>query len=163
MNLAPVTIVGNLTADPELTFTTSGQGRLTFSVAQTHVWYDQAGEKQEKTSYFNITAWRYLAENSARTLEKGIGVIVYGRLEQRSYEDKEGNKRSIVEVVAEEIAISTKSLETIERRQRSEGADGQGGASRGSSPQQQRRTRPSTAKVGSGAPLMDEIEAEEPF
>jgi single-strand DNA-binding protein len=160
MNLAPVTIVGNLTADPELTYTTSGQGRLTFSVAQTHVWYDQAGEKQEKTSYFNVTAWRYLAENSARTLEKGIGVIVYGRLEQRSYEDKEGNKRSIVEVVAEEIAISTKSLETIERRQRSESADG--GTQRGSS-QQQRRTRPSTAKVPAGAGLMDDMEADEPF
>lgn len=159
MNLAPITVVGNLTADPELTFTTSGQARLTFSVAQTHVWYDQSGEKQEKTSYFNVTAWRYLAENSARTLEKGIGVIVYGRLEQRSYDDKEGNKRSIVEIVAEEIAISTKSLETIERRQRSENGDG--GASRSVS-SQQRRTRPNTTKVPVGAGLLEDTESE-PF
>lgn len=158
MNLAPVTIIGNLTADPELTYTTTGQGKLSFSVANTHVWYDAAGEKQEKTSYFNVTAWRYLAENSARTLEKGIGVVVYGRLEQRSYEDKEGNKRSIVELVAEEIAISTKSLETIERRQRSENGDG--GAPRGGSAQP-RRARPSTAKVAAGGLLDDP--AEEPF
>jgi single-strand DNA-binding protein len=152
MNLAPVTIIGNLTADPELTFTTTGQAKLSFSVANTHIWYDAAGEKQEKTSYFNVTAWRYLAENSARTLEKGIGVVVYGRLEQRSYEDKEGNKRSIVELVAEEVAISTKSLETIERRQRSEG--GEGGAPRGGSAQP-RRARPSTAKVPAGGLLED--------
>jgi single-strand DNA-binding protein len=152
MNLAPVTIIGNLTADPELTFTTTGQAKLSFSVANTHIWYDAAGEKQEKTSYFNVTAWRYLAENSARTLEKGIGVVVYGRLEQRSYEDKEGNKRSIVELVAEEVAISTKSLETIERRQRSEGSEG--GAPRGGSAQP-RRARPSTAKVPAGGLLED--------
>ena len=158
MNLAPVTIIGNLTADPELTFTTTGQAKLSFSVANTHVWYDAAGEKQEKTSYFNVTAWRYLAENSARTLEKGIGVVVYGRLEQRSYEDKEGNKRSIVELVAEEVAISTKSLETIERRQRSEG--GEGGAPRGGSAQP-RRSRPSTAKVPAGG-LLEDTESE-PF
>jgi single-strand DNA-binding protein len=158
MNLAPVTIIGNLTADPELTFTTTGQAKLSFSVANTHIWYDAAGEKQEKTSYFNVTAWRYLAENSARTLEKGIGVVVYGRLEQRSYEDKEGNKRSIVELVAEEVAISTKSLETIERRQRSEGSEG--GAPRGGSAQP-RRARPSTAKVPAGG-LLEDTESE-PF
>lgn len=160
MNLAPVTIIGNLTADPDLTYTTSGQAKLSFSVANTHIWYDAAGEKQEKTSYFNVTAWRYLAENSARTLEKGIGVIVYGRLEQRSYEDKEGNKRSIVELVAEDIGIATKSLETIERRQRSEGSEG--GVARGGSGQQARRSRPSTAKVPAGAGLLDP-EADEPF
>lgn len=161
MNLAPVTIIGNLTADPDLAYTTTGQAKLSFGVASSHVWYDQAGEKQEKTSYFNIVAWRYLAENSARTLEKGIGVIVYGRLEQRSYEDKEGNKRSVVEVVAEDIAISTKSLETIERRQRSEGSDGQGGSARGGAAQQQRRMRPSTAKVPAGN-MMEGMD-EEPF
>ena len=148
MNLAPITVVGNLTADPELTYTTSGQAKLSFSVASTHVWYDQAGEKQEKTSYFNIAAWRYLAENSARTLEKGIGVIVYGRLEQRS----------AVELVAEEVAISTKSLETIERRQRSENA--QSAAPRGQS-DQKRRTRPNTAKVPAGN-LLEETDTD-PF
>ena len=156
MNLAPVTIIGNLTGDPELTYTTAGQGRLSFGVASNHIWYDQAGEKQEKPSYFNVVAWRYLAENSARVLEKGIGVIVYGRLEQRSYEDKDGVKRSVVEVVAEDIAIATKSLESVERRARTEGADSGAGA-RSSAQASQRRTRPITAPVGAGAP------ADEPF
>lgn len=144
MNLAPVTIMGNLTADPELTFTTNGQARLSFGVASNHVWYDQDGEKQEKPSYFNVVAWRYLAENSARVLEKGIAVVVHGRLEQRSYDDKEGNKRSTVEVVAEEIAISTKSLESVERRAKSEG--GQQGGNGGGNAQGQRRSRPATGR-----------------
>jgi single-strand DNA-binding protein len=97
MNPAPVVIIGNVTADPELTFTASGQARLAFSVASNYVWYDQAGEKQEKVSFFNITAWRYTAENASKTLEKGIGVIVTGRLEQRTWDDKEtGQKRSTV-------------------------------------------------------------------
>jgi len=74
----------------------------------------------EKTSFFNVTAWRYLAENTARVLEKGVGVVVTGRLEQRSYDDKEGNKRSVVDLIAEEIGIATRSLETIERRVKSD-------------------------------------------
>ena len=157
MNLAPVTIIGNLTGDPELTFTSSGQARLGFGVASNHVWYDQAGEKQEKPSYFNIIAWRYLAENSARVLEKGIGVVVYGRLEQRSYEDKDGNKRSVVEVVAEEIAVATKSMESLERRARTaDGSDSGSAPSRPSSQSGQRRSRPAMV----GAP---EAPADEPF
>jgi single-strand DNA-binding protein len=145
MNLAPVTIIGNVTADPELTYTQSGQGRLSFSVAVNHVWYDQNDNKQEKTSFHNVVAWRYLAEHAARTVEKGIGVIVFGRLEQRSYEDKDGNKRSITELVAEEIGIATKSLETIERRQAS--ANGgqqqrQGGNNEPRQQQSPRRNKP---------------------
>lgn len=175
MNLAPVTIVGNLTVDPELTYTQSDQARLSFSVATNHVWYDAQGQKQEKPSYHNVVAWRYLAENSARTLEKGIGVIIFGRLEQRSYEDKDGNKRSIVEIVAEEIGISTKSLETVTRRQRQAGDSDapqqqrrpqQAGPGQGSAPrqqQQQRRTRPMTAKAAVGATESFQDDASEPF
>jgi single-strand DNA-binding protein len=153
MNPSPTVIMGNLTADPELTYTAGGQARLSFSVASNYVWYDQAGEKQEKVSYFNVVAWRYVAENSARTLQKGVGVIVTGRLEQRSWEDKEtGKNRSTVEVIAEEVAINTRSLESIQRRQRQEGAETQG---------QQRKARPAMPKrqpatVGAG-------DAEEPF
>ena len=76
----------------------------------------QAGEKVEKTSYFNIVAWGYTAENSANILEKGLGVIVVGTLDQRSYEDKEGNKRNIVEVKAMDIGVRAGALESIERR-----------------------------------------------
>ena len=160
MNLAPTTLIGNLTADPELTYTTGGQARLSFSVASTHVWYDQDNEKQEKPSYFNVVAWRYLAEHAARTLEKGIAVIVHGRLEQRSYDDKDGNKRSIVELVADEIGISAKSIETLERRTRQEGSGTQTSATPRQGQQgQQRRSRPATspAMVGGNS------EQEEPF
>jgi len=128
MNNSPITVIGNVTADPELTFTASGQARLGFSVAVNYVWYDTNNEKQEKTSFVNIVAWRYAAENAAKTLEKGVGVVVIGRLEQRTYEDKDGNNRSAVEVVAEQIAINTSAIEAITRRQRSEGGQGGQGA-----------------------------------
>ena len=144
MNLAPITIMGNVTADPELTFTANGQARLAFSVATNHVWYDQNNEKQEKVSYHNVVAWRYLAEHAARSLEKGIAVVVFGRLEQRSYEDKEGNKRSAVEIVAEEVAISTKSIESLERRTRQQ--DGDSG-NKGQQASNQRRSRPAATQA----------------
>jgi single-strand DNA-binding protein len=129
MNNSPITVIGNVTQDPELTFTASGQARLGFSVAVNYVWYDTNNEKQEKTSFVNIVAWRYTAENAAKTLEKGIGVVVIGRLEQRTYEDKDGNNRSAVEVVAEQIAINTSAIEQVTRRQRSEGGQSSGGRS----------------------------------
>ena len=161
MNTAPVTIMGNVTADPELTYTASGQPRLSFSIAVNHVWYDQDQTKQEKVSYHNVVAWRYLAEHAARSVEKGIGVIVFGRLEQRSYEDKEGNKRSITEVIADEIGVSTKSIESLERRARQQ-ADGQGGTAQGQQGSAQRRSRPATGqqqRVPAGTPTA----FEEPF
>lgn len=125
MNLAPTTVVGNITSDPELVFLPSGAGKCSFSVAVNHVWYDENKEKQEKTSFINVVAWRYLAENFARVGEKGIGVIVHGRLEQRSWDDKEtGQKRSTTELVAEEIGILTRSIESLERRRAQGGAEG---------------------------------------
>lgn len=116
MSITPTTIVGNLTADPELTYTTGGTAKLSFSVASNSSWEDKDGNKQEKTSYFNVVAWGYLAENTANVVEKGMGVLVVGALEQRSWEDKEGQKRSTVEVKASEIGIRTGSLESVERR-----------------------------------------------
>jgi len=146
MATATLTISGNVTNDPELTITQSGAGRLSFGVAVNYGYTDAQGEKQEKTSFFNVTAWRYLAENSARTLEKGIGVVVTGRLEQRSYEDKEGVKRSAVELIADEIGIATRSLESVERRAKQENGGGQQSRPAASAP----RTRPATAKVSVG-------------
>lgn len=163
MNTSPITVIGNLTADPEITYTTSGQAKLSFSVASSHVWYDNDGNKQEKTSFFNVAAWRYLAEHSARTLQKGIGVIIHGRLEQRSYEDKDGKNRSFVELVAEEIGIATKSLEGITRRVSTGNSQQDGQGQRPQQGGQQRRQRPATpAGVGANSiPGMDP--AEEPF
>ena len=117
MAITPTTLVGNLTADPELKITTTGKSQLTFSVAVNDNYTNQAGEKIEKTSYFNIIAWGYLADNSAAILTKGLGVVVVGTLDQRSWEDKDsGAKRSTVEVKAMEIGVRTGSVESVTRR-----------------------------------------------
>ena len=100
-----VTIVGNLTRDPELRFTAGGKGIASFGVAVNRRW-QQNGEWQEKVSFFNVTAWDTLGENIAASLTKGTRVIVTGRLEQREYETKEGEKRNVVEIVADEIGPS---------------------------------------------------------
>jgi single-strand DNA-binding protein len=120
MSQSPATIIGNVTQDPELTFTTSGIAKLSFSIASNYSYTDASGEKQEKASFFNVVAWRFLAEDTAAVLEKGVGVIISGRLEQRSWEDKEGNKRSTVELVADNIGIQTRSVESFERKKRSQ-------------------------------------------
>ena len=117
MSASPTTIVGNLTANPELKFLGNGTPKTEFSVAVSHYWTDASGEKQEKTSFFDVVAWRYLADDVARVLEKGVRVIVTGRLEQRSWEDeKTGSKRSKVELIADEVAIACKSVESFNRR-----------------------------------------------
>jgi single-strand DNA-binding protein len=101
MSASPTTIVGNVTANPELKFLGNGTPKAEFSVAVSHYWTDASGEKQEKTSFFDVVAWRYLADDVARVLEKGVRVVVTGRLEQRSWEDeKTGSKRSKVELIA---------------------------------------------------------------
>jgi single-strand DNA-binding protein len=148
MNNSPITVIGNVTADPELTFTASGQARLGFSVAVNYVWYDTNNEKQEKVSFVNVVAWRYTAENGAKTLEKGIGVVVIGRLEQRTYEDKEGNNRSAVEVVADQIAINTSAIEAVTRRQRSEGGQGNTNKTTTSGDKPRPNTKRTLANVG---------------
>ena len=137
MNLSPTVIIGNITADPELVFLPSGTPKATFSVAVNYVWYDDKNAKQEKVSFINVVAWRWVAENFARVAEKGIGVMVYGRLEQRSYDDKEGNKRSVTELVAEDIAILTRSIESIERRKASN-TEGAAAPKQAAQPQRQR-------------------------
>jgi single-strand DNA-binding protein len=114
------TFIGNLTQDPELRITGNGTSKLSFSIACGHYWTDQAGEKQEKTSFFNVVACLNLADDAANLLEKGMRVVVVGRLEQRTYEDKEGNNRSAVELVADEIAFVARGLESVKRKQRTE-------------------------------------------
>lgn len=99
-----ITIVGNLTADPELRFTPNGSARVGFSVAHNRRWTDKAtSEQKESTSFINVVAWRQLAENVAESLKKGSRVIVFGAIEQRSWETPEGDKRSAVELVAESV------------------------------------------------------------
>lgn len=135
-NSNSVTLIGNLTRDPELRFTNTGRPVASFGLAVNRR-YMVNGEWQEQTSFFNVTAWGDLGENAAATLQKGNRAVVFGRLEQREYENREGEKRTIVEVVAEEVAPSLRwARATIERTERSDGGGGQrgGGAPGGSRP-----------------------------
>jgi single-strand DNA-binding protein len=153
MSASPTTIVGNVTANPELKFLGNGTPKTEFSVAVSHYWTDASGEKQEKTSFFDVIAWRYLAEDVARVLEKGVRVIVTGRLEQRSWEDeKTGGKRSKVELIADEVAVASKSIESFERRRR----DDNGG------PDAKKTARPRPT-ASAGARTASVAEEDEPF
>jgi len=99
-----VSLVGNLTRDPELRYTTGGSGVCSFGMACTRKWKDKrTDEWVEDTSFFNVTAWADLGEHVAESLSKGARVMVFGRLDQRSYETREGEKRNVVEVVADAI------------------------------------------------------------
>ena len=121
-----VTIVGNLARDPELRFTNSGQANASFGVAVNRRWQNrQTQEMEEQVSYFNVVCWREMAENTAESLTKGMRVVVTGRLEQRSWETKEGDKRSVVEIVADEIAPSLRwASAQVTRNERSDGGGG---------------------------------------
>lgn len=121
MSDSNVTIVGNLTRDPELRFTAAGRGVCSLGVAVSRR-YQVNNDWKEETSFFNVTVWGQLGENAAASLVKGARVIVTGRLEQRSYEDKEGNKRSTIEIVADDIGPSMKwATAQIEKTNRSSG------------------------------------------
>lgn len=113
-----VTLVGNTAREPELRFTTGGRAVASFGLAVSRR-YQQNNEWQEQTSFFNVTAWGTLAENAAASIAKGTRVIVTGRLEQREYDAKDGTKRTVVEVVADEIGPSLRwaraEVERVER------------------------------------------------
>jgi len=100
-----MTVIGNLTGEPELRYTQSGTAMLTGSIADNRR-YQVNGEWQEETSYVNFVAWRELAENCAASLAKGMRVVATGRLQQRGWEDKDGNKRTSYDLVIDDIAPS---------------------------------------------------------
>ncbi len=106
-----ITLVGNLVDDPELRFTPSGAAVASFRVASTPRTYDrQSGEWKDGESLFlTCSVWRQAAENVAESLQKGMRVIVQGRLKQRSYETREGEKRTVFEVDADEVGPSLRS------------------------------------------------------
>ncbi|UUV32103.1 single-stranded DNA-binding protein [Amycolatopsis roodepoortensis] len=105
-----LTVIGNLTSDPELRFTPSGAAVANFTVASTPRTLDkQSGEwKDGDTLYMRCALWRLAGENAAESLTRGARVIVHGRLKQRSYETKEGEKRTVVELDVDEIGPSLK-------------------------------------------------------
>ena len=98
-----VIIVGNITRDPELRSTASGTQVCGFSVAVNRNYRDSSGEQKENVSFFDCSAWGKSGELIAQYAKKGSGILVSGRLEQRSWEDKEGQKRSRVEIVVEDF------------------------------------------------------------
>jgi single-strand DNA-binding protein len=103
-----VTIVGNLTDDPEVSFTPNGAAVCNFRLAVTARIKDGEGWRDGDTSFYRITAWRQLAEHIGDSLAKGNRVIVVGQLRARSWETPEGERRSVVEVQAEEVGPSLK-------------------------------------------------------
>jgi single-strand DNA-binding protein len=121
-----VTLVGNITREPELRFTAGGQAVASFGIAVNRRW-QKDGKWEEQTSFFNVTAWSTLGENVAQSLDKGARVIVTGRLEQREYETREGEKRTSVDVIADEIGPSlrwaTAVVEKITREKQSSDED----------------------------------------
>lgn len=96
-------VIGNLTRDPELKYTPSGQAVSSFSVATNRSWQNQDGTKQDAVEYHDIVAWGKLAEISSQVLAKGKPAYVEGRLQTRSWEGQDGNKRQKTEIVAENI------------------------------------------------------------
>lgn len=125
MSDSTVTLVGGATKEVELRFTTGGRAVASFGIAVNRR-YQVNNEWQEQVSFFNVTAWGTLAENAAASIAKGTRVIVTGRLEQREYDAKDGTKRTVVEVVADEIGPSLRwarcEVERVERAQAGDGS-----------------------------------------
>ncbi|MFI6425081.1 single-stranded DNA-binding protein [Promicromonospora sp. NPDC050880] len=129
-----ITVIGNLTGDPELRFTPSGAAVANFTVASTPRTFDrQSNEwKDGETLFMRCSIWREAAENVAESLTKGTRVIVQGRLVQRSYETREGEKRTVVELQVDEIGPSLRyATAKVTRAQRSGGGGGFGGGGGG--------------------------------
>ena len=103
--LNKVTLIGNLGKDPELKYTNSGVAVATFSLATSDSWKDQEGNMQERTEWHNIVAWRKLAEICGQYLKKGSQVYIEGKIQTRNYLDKEGVKKYITEIVADQLLM----------------------------------------------------------
>lgn len=130
-----ITVVGNLTADPELRFTPSGAAVANFTVAATPRTFDRAsGEWKDGDALFmRCNVWRQAAENVAETLTRGMRVMVSGRLRQRSFETREGEKRTVVELEVDEVGPSLKyATAKVNKVNRGSGGGGFGGGNGGS-------------------------------
>jgi single-strand DNA-binding protein len=127
-----VTLVGNCGRDPEIRYTQGGQAKADFGLAVSRRWQDRAsGEWKEQTSWIRVVCWGQLAENVAESVTKGTRVVVTGRLEQREYEADGGEKKQVVEVVADEIAPSLRwATAQVQKNDRRDGSAA-GGAPQG--------------------------------
>jgi single-strand DNA-binding protein len=131
-----ITVVGNLTADPELRFTPSGAAVASFTVASTPRTFDKQSQewRDGDALFLRCSAWRQMAENVTEGLRKGDRVVVVGRLKQRSFDDKDGNRRTVIELDADEVAASAKfatvTAQRASRSSRDAGTSGGFGAGR---------------------------------
>ena len=158
-----VTVVGNLTRDPELRFTPAGAPVTTFGVAVNRRWQNRDNQQwEESTSFFNVTCWRDLAQNVSESLEKGARVLVTGRLEQRSWETQDGDRRSVVEIIADEVGPSLRWATAEVKRSERRGGGGEFGGGGGGGGGRQ---APAPARVPDAGPSggSDEFGDEEPF
>lgn len=150
-----VTVVGNLTRDPELRFTPTGVAKATLGVAVNRRWQNrQTNEWEEVTSFFNVICWREMAEHVGESLKQGARIIVTGRLEQRSWETEQGDKRSVIEIVADEVGPSLRWASAEVKKPERRPAEGAG------------EPAPQAASVGAPAGGGGEAgygEGEEPF
>ncbi|MDE0067601.1 MAG: single-stranded DNA-binding protein [Acidimicrobiaceae bacterium] len=135
-----VTVVGNVTRDPELRFTQGGMAVANFGVA----WNKKRNDGEDEVSFFDVTCFRQLAENVADSIAKGARVVVYGMISQRSWENQQGERRSKVEIVADDVAPSLKwASAEITRNEFRGGSDGAGRPSGGGArSQSSERTQP---------------------
>jgi len=103
MSLNKVLLIGNLGKDPEVRFTPGGRAVARFPVATSEVWSDQEGQRQERTEWHNVVVWGKQAETCGQYLSKGRQVFLEGSIRSRQYDDKDGNKRYITEVIAQRV------------------------------------------------------------
>ena len=132
----PITVVGNLTADPELRFTPSGAAVANFTVASTPRTFDRQTNdwKDGEALFLNCSVWRQAAENAAESLTRGMRVIVQGRLKARSYETREGEKRTVFEIDVDEVGPSMRyATAKVTKTSRSGGGQGYGSPGSGGS------------------------------
>ena len=155
-----ITVIGNLTGDPELRFTPSGAAVASFTVASTPRTLDKATNewKDGEALFLRCSIWRQAAENVAESLQKGMRVIVQGRLQQRSYETKEGEKRTVIEMQVDEIGPSLKyATAKVNRTQRGGGGGGGfGGSPSGGAPSDDPWASAAPAPSGGGGGWSDE-------
>lgn len=158
-----ITVVGNLARDPEMRYTAGGQARVTFGVAVNRRWMNkQTNDWEERVSFFNVVVWGEMAENVAGSLSKGSRAVVTGRLEQRSWETEQGEKRSVVEIVADEVGPSLRwATAEVNRTERRGPGEGGGGGQRPSVPDTGNGN--SNGGVGGNAPTYENFGNEEPF
>jgi len=157
-----ITVIGNLTGDPELRFTPSGAAVASFTVASTPRTLDKATNewKDGEALFLRCSIWRQAAENVAESLQKGMRVIVSGRLQQRSYDTKEGEKRTVIELQVDEIGPSLKyATAKVNRTTRGGGNGGFGGSPSGgasSAPADDPWASPPASSGGGGGWSTDE-------